>query len=94
MNKGNTRSDFYEQLYKSFIDYLAVDFFLSRNEEPPEKPDLLKHIHTSALDCEFIDYLMLNIHRLVFVENFSDEMKTAIGFHIQKNIDNKNIKKT
>ena len=73
-----TNADFYEHIYKEFIDFLAVSFFLHKDEEPPENPDLLKYIHTTSRDCEFIDYLILNIHRLVFVENFSDKIKTAI----------------
>jgi hypothetical protein len=84
MNKQNANSDFYEHLYESFIDYLAIDFFLSKNEEPSQEPDLLKFIHTNSRDCEFIEYLILNIHRLVFVENSSDEMKTAVSMHLQK----------
>ena len=85
----NTNGDYYETIYKVFIDYLAVDFFLNRNEEPPMETDLLKHIYDNSLEREFIDYLILKIHELVFIENFNDEIKTAFRLHMQKNIDKK-----
>jgi hypothetical protein len=87
MITSNIDGDFYHHIYKNFGDYLAVTFFLNRDEVPPEEPDLLRYILKEGRESEFIQFLLLNVHQLVFDENYQDDMRTAISLHMQKNID-------
>ncbi len=83
-NIKNTNGDFYELNFKIFKEFLALSFFLDKDELPPPDSDLIEFIHNASRDSEFIEYLILGIHRLVYVENFPDELKTAISMHLAK----------
>lgn len=39
-------------------------FFLDKDEEPPEAPDLFEHILKEGREKEFIQFLILNLHHL------------------------------
>ena len=87
MNTDNTGGDYYHNIFKAFVDYLAVTFFLEKDEVPPEEPDLLGYLLKEGREREFIQFLLLNVHQLVFDENYQDDMRTGISLHMQKNID-------
>ena len=84
MNKDNYGGDYYRHIFKNFVDYLVVTFFLEQDEEPPEESDLFEYILTEGREREFIDFLVLNVHRLVFEENYQDEMKTTFSLHLNQ----------
>jgi hypothetical protein len=91
MSRINVSEEFYKYVYKGFIDYLATTFFLDKEEGPPQEGDLLKHIHDTSRDCEFIDFLILKIHQLTYVENYGNEMRTAIFTHLENTKSKKGV---
>lgn len=83
MLKENTSRNFSEHIIPILKDYLCVDYFLYQKDPIPNEKDLLKYICTGSNSWAFTDYLIQNIHRLIYVDSFSDELKTVLTLHIQ-----------